>query len=175
MPEDTLNFFQVNGLASAGADLGIPGFDGDVRFNNPGVPDFTITGFDSVVLGGTNWLQFDRTFQLSNIIAYNRGAHNVRAGFDARRVETGRQAANNPRGNFSFNGQMTGHAMADFLVGLPISVRTPVDQLQGHVGHWRNGLFINDTWQATRDLTLSLGLRYELHTPARRMKASRRC
>ena len=166
VPEDTLNFFQVNGLASAGADLGIPGFNGDVRFNNPGVPDFTITGFDSVVLGGTNWLQFDRTFQLSNIIAYNRGAHNVRAGFDARRVETGRQAANNPRGNFSFDGLMTGHAMADFLVGLPRSVRTPVDQLQGHVGHWRNGLFINDTWQATRDLTLSLGLRYELHTPA---------
>lgn len=166
VPEDTLNFFFVNNLASAGAELGIPGFDGDVRFNNPGIPDIGITGFDGLGLGGTNWLQFDRTFQLSNILAWNRGAHNIRTGFDARRVETGRQAANSPRGNFSFNGQMTGYAFADFLLGLPRSVRTPVDQLQGHVGHWRNGLFINDTWQATRDLTLNLGLRYELHTPA---------
>ena len=167
VPEDTLNFFQVNGITSAGADLGIPGFDGDVQFNNPGIPDIGITGFNGLGLGGTNWLQFDRTFQLSNILAFNRGAHNVRAGFDARRVETGRQAANSPRGNFSFNGQMSGYALADFMLGFPRSVRTPVDQLQGHVGHWRNGLFINDTWQATPDLTLNLGLRYELHTPAK--------
>jgi hypothetical protein len=167
VPEDTLNYFFVNGLTSAGADLGIPGFDGDVRYGNLGIPDISITGFNGLGLGGTNWLQFDRTFQLSNIIAFNRGTHNVRGGFDARRVETGRQAANSPRGAFSFNGQMTGYAVSDFLIGLPISVRTPVDQLQGHVGHWRNGLFINDTWQATRSLTLSLGLRYELHTPAK--------
>jgi hypothetical protein len=167
VPEDTLNFFFVNDLTSAGSALGIPGFDGDVRFNNPGIPDISITGFSGLGLGGTNWLQFDRTFQLSNIVAYNRGAHNVRAGFDARRVETGRQAANSPRGNFAFNGQMSGYSVADFLLGTPRSVRTPVDQLQGHVGHWRNGLFINDTWQATPDLTLNLGLRYELHTPAK--------
>ena len=166
VPEDTLNHFFVNDLASAGSDLGIPGFDGDVRYSNPGIPDIGITGFDGLGLGGTNWLQFDRTFQLSNILSFNRGTHNVRAGFDARRVETGRQAANSPRGNFAFNGQMTGHAAADFMLGLPRTVRTPVDQLQGHVGHWRNGLFINDVWQATRDLTLSLGLRYEMHTPA---------
>ena len=166
VPEDTLNFFFVNNVARAGADLGIPGFDGDVRYGNLGIPDIGITGFNGLGLGGTNWLQFDRTFQLSNIMSFNSGTHNVRAGFDARRVETGRQAANSPRGNFSFDGQMTGYAVADFLLGLPRSVRTPVDQLQGHVGHWRNGLFINDTWQATRDLTLSLGLRYEIHTPA---------
>jgi hypothetical protein len=167
VPEDTLNYFFVNNLASAGSDLGIPGFDGDVRWKNPGIPDIGITGFAGLGLGGTNWLQFDRTFQFSNIIAYNRGTHNIRAGLDARRVETGRRAANSPRGNFDFNGQMTGHAVADFLLGLPRSVRTPVDQLQGHVGHWRNGLFINDTWQPTRNLTLNLGLRYELHSPAK--------
>jgi hypothetical protein len=167
VPEDTLNYFFVNNLASAGADLGIPRFDGDVRYDNPGIPDIGITGFEGLGLGGTNWFQFDRTFQFSNIVAYNRSTHTIRAGFDARRVETGRRAANSPRGNFSFNGQMTGHAVADFLLGLPRSVRTPVDQLQGHVGHWRNGLFINDTWQPMRDLTLNLGLRYELHSPAK--------
>jgi hypothetical protein len=42
-----------------------------------------------------------------------------------------------------------------------------VNQLQGHVGGWRTGYFINDTWQASRNLTLNLGLRYEYHTPAR--------
>jgi hypothetical protein len=165
VPEDTLNSFQVNNLTSAGSDLGIPGFDGDVRYNNAGIPHFNISGFTGLNLGGTNWYQFDNTFQFSNVLAYLRGSHNIRAGFDARRIVTGRRAANSPRGSFTFNGQMTGHSMADFMLGLPREVTTPVDQLQGHVGGWRNGFFINDSWQATRSLTLNLGLRYELHTP----------
>ena len=55
--------------------------------------------------------------------------------------------------------------MADFMLGLPRTVIPPTDQIQGHVGGWRNGFFINDVWQASRNLTLSLGLRYELNTP----------
>ena len=70
---------------------------------------------------------------------------------------------------------MTGYAVSDFMLGVPRSVTTPVDQLQGHVGGWRTGNFINDTWQASRNLTLNLGLRYELHTPARTYEGSRRC
>ncbi len=162
---DTLNHFNVNNLPTAGSDLGIPGFDGDVRYSNPGIPGINISAFSGLGQGGTNWYQFDTTFQASNVLAYTRGSHNVRAGFDARRLATGRRAANDPRGAFSFNGDMTGHAVADFILGLPRTVRTPVDQLQGHVGGWRNGFFINDVWQAGRHLTLSLGLRYELNTP----------
>ena len=94
-----------------------------------------------------------------------RGSHNVRAGFDLRRLATGRRAANDPRGRFDFTGDMTGHAVADFMLGLPRTVIPPTDQIQGHVGGWRNGFFVNDVWQASRDLTLSLGLRYELNTP----------
>ena len=48
---------------------------------------------------------------------------------------------------------------------MPSTVITPIDQMQGHVGQWRNGFFVNDVWQATRNLTLSLGLRYERNTP----------
>ena len=51
------------------------------------------------------------------------------------------------------------------MLGLPRTVIPPTDQLQGHVGGWRNGFFVNDVWQASRNLTLSLGLRYELNTP----------
>jgi len=163
--DDSLNYFSLNGLNDAGRSLGIPGFDGDVRYSNPGIPTFTITGFSGMGGSGTNWYQFDKTFQFSNVLAYTSGSHNIRTGFDARRLETGRRAANNPRGSFTFNGDMTGYSVADLALGLPRTVTTPLDQLQGHVGGWRSGYFINDTWQATRDLTLNLGIRYELHTP----------
>ena len=107
---------------------------------------------------------------MSNVLAYNRGSHNVRSGFDLRKMATGRRAANDPRGRFDFTGDLTVWAlrvrrMADFMLGLPRTVIPPTDQIQGHVGGWRNGFFINDVWQASRNLTLSLGLRYELNTP----------
>jgi hypothetical protein len=162
---DTLNHFEVNGIPSAGADLGIPGFDGDVKYDNPGLPSINISNFSGLGSGGTNWYQFDTTFQVSNVLSYNRGSHNVRTGFDLRRMATGRRAANDPRGRFDFTGAFTGYAMADFMIGLPRTVIPPTDQIQGHVGGWRNGFFVNDVWQVNRDFTLSLGLRYELNTP----------
>ena len=162
---DTLNYFAINGISGAGSELGIPGFDGDVRYQNPGLPSVNVTNFNGLGAGGTNWYQFDTTFQMSNVLAYTRGSHNLRAGFDLRRMATGRRAANDPRGRFDFTGAITGYSVADFMLGLPRTVITPTDQIQGHVGGWRNGFFVNDVWQATRNLTLSLGLRYELNTP----------
>ena len=162
---DTLNYFWVNNLTGVGTALGIPGFDGDTRYGNLGIPGVGVSSFSGLGGSGTNWHQFDTTFQMSNVLAYTRGTHNIRAGFDARRMATGRRAQNDARGSFSFNGDMTGYSMADFMLGLPRTIITPADQLQGHVGQWRNGFFINDSWQATRQMTLSLGLRYELNTP----------
>jgi carboxypeptidase family protein/TonB-dependent receptor-like protein len=162
---DTLNTFAVNGLSTVGSGLGIPGFDGDVKYGNPGIPSVNISNFNGLGAGGTNWYQFDTTVQVSNVLAYARGSHNVRTGFDLRRLATGRRAANDPRGLFSFTGDITGYSVADFMLGLPRTVIPATDQIQGHVGGWRNGFFVNDTWQAARKLTLSLGLRYELNTP----------
>jgi len=162
---NTLNQFQVNGQSNAGTSLGIPGFDGDTKYGNPGLPSVNVSTFSSLAAGGTNWYQFDTTFQASDVLAWNKGTHNVRTGFDLRRLATGRQAANDPRGLFNFTGDISGYAMADFMLGLPRTVIPATDQIQGHVGGWRNGFFINDNWQARRNLTLSLGLRYERDTP----------
>src|SRR3954468_8699992 len=162
---DTLNPFEVNNQQGAGTALGIPGFDGDTKYNNPGIPSFTISNFSGLSTSGTNWYQFDTTFEASDVLAWNRGSHNVRAGVDLRRLPTGRRAANDARGRFDFTGQMTGYSMADFMMGIPRTVIPPTDQIQGHVGGWRNGFFINDNWQARRNLTLSLGMRYERSTP----------
>jgi hypothetical protein len=162
---DTLNQFAVDGLDDAGTSLGIPGFDGDTKFGNPGIPSVNVSNFTGIGAGGTNWFQFDTTFQVSNVLAYTRGSHTIRGGFDLRRLSTGRRAANDARGRFDFTGDITGYSVADFMLGLPRTVIPATDQIQGHVGGWRNGIFINDDWQATRNLTLNLGLRYEMTTP----------
>ena len=162
---DTVNPFYVSGPEDAGTALGIPGFTGDTAYSNPGLPSINVSNFNGLGAGGTNWFQFDTTFQMSNVLAYNRGSHNIRGGFDLRRMATGRRAANDPRGLFNFTGDISGYSVADFMLGLPRTVIPPTDQIQGHVGGWRNGFFVNDTWQASRNLTLNLGLRYESTTP----------
>ncbi len=160
----TLNYFYVNGLNSAGAQLGIPGFDGDVRFANPGIPEFNITGFTGFGNGGTNWFQDDKTWQGFEQISWNKGAHNIMAGAEFRKLITGRAAVNSPRGVFNFTGQYTGYAPADFLLGLPANDTTPGPEIKGVVAEWRDGFFVLDKWQATRKLSLNIGLRYELPT-----------
>jgi hypothetical protein len=162
----TVNPFFTANQPTAGTNLGIPGFNGDSVFNNPGIPDFGITGFNGLNNASTNWFQNDSTVQLSEQISWSRGAHNIMAGAEFRRLATGRAAVNNPRGTFTFNGTLTGYAPADFILGLPQSFNTPGPEVRGRVAEWRDGFFVLDKWQVSRKLTLNYGLRYELPTVA---------
>jgi hypothetical protein len=160
----TVNPFAVNNQKTAGTDLGIAGFNGDSSFNNPGIPDFTVTGFNGFAQASSNWYQNDSTNQLSDQISWLHGAHNVMAGLEFRRLATGRAALNNPRGVFTFNGTFSGYAPADFILGTPQNFFTPGPEVRGRVAEWRDGFFVLDKWQVTRKFTLNYGLRYELPT-----------
>jgi hypothetical protein len=162
----TLNPFSVAANANAGTALGIPGFNGDTTYNNPGIPDFNVTGFNGLANGSTNWYQNDSTTQLSEQLSWNHHSHNIQAGMEFRRLATGRAAVNSARGAFTFNGTLTGYAPADFILGIPSSFTTPGPEVRGRTAEWRDGFFITDKWQVTRKLTLDYGIRYELPTVA---------
>ncbi len=160
----TVNPFSTAANANAGTSLGIPGFTGDSAYNNPGLPDFNITGFNSISESGTNWYQNDSTTQLSEQLSWNHGSHNVVAGLEFARLATGRAAVNSARGAFTFNGTITGYAPADFILGTPQTFATPGPEVRGRVAEWRDGFFVQDKWQISRKLTLNYGIRYELPT-----------
>lgn len=162
----TLNPFATSNQTNAGTSLGIPGFTGDSQYNNPGIPDFGITGFNGFNNAGSNWYQNDSTVQLSEQISWNHGSHNIMAGVEIRRLATGRAAANSARGTFTFNGTLTGYAPADFILGLPQNFATAGPEVRGRTAEWRDGFFLLDKWQVTRKFTLDYGLRYELPTVA---------
>ena len=164
---DNLNYFTVNGLKTAGSDLGITGFAGDTKYNNPGIPEFNVTGFNGLGNAGTDWYQADSTYQLSEQLpSWSHGSHQIMAGAEIRRLATAREATNSPRGVFKFNGTLSGYAPADFILGLPQTFSTPGPEVRGHVAEWRDGFFILDKWQVSRKLTLNYGIRYELPTVA---------
>jgi hypothetical protein len=137
----TINPFAAAKNTTAGTDLGIPTFDGDSKYNNPGIPDFNITGFNGFGSAGTNWYQNDSTHQISEQISWSRGTHNIMAGAEFRRLATGRAAVNSARGTFTFNGTQSGYAPADFILGHPVSFATAGPEIRGRVAGWRDGFF----------------------------------
>ena len=161
---DSVNYFYVNGIADAGTKLGIAGFDADTKSKNPGTPEFNVSGFSGWGNSGTNWFQTDHTWQASEQISWIRQNHSIMAGVEFRKLYTSRSAANSPRGVFNFNGQFTGYAPADFMLGFVQNLVTPTIQYQGDVATWRDGFFVLDNWQASRKLTINYGIRYELQT-----------
>lgn len=161
---NNLDYWYVNGLNDAGTQLGIPGFDGDTRYGNPGIPDINITGYAGLGNSGANWFQDDTTWHGYDQISYTHGKHNLMFGAELRKLTTGRAAVNSPRGVFNFTNAITGDASADFLMGVPQSDTTPIAQRKGVVAEWRDGFFALDNWQVSPKLTLNYGLRYELPT-----------
>jgi len=161
---NALNYWYTNNLKTAGSDLGIPGFTGDVTYNNPGIPTITNTGFMGLGNGGTNWFQFDTTWQGTDSLTYTRGAHTLIVGAELRKLITSRSAVNSADGTFNFTNNYTGYVQANFILGLAQSVTTPGPQIRNQVAEWRDGFFLVDNWRATKKLTANLGLRYELPT-----------
>jgi hypothetical protein len=67
-------------------------------------------------------------------------------------------------GCFGFNGSETGFDFADFLIGAPNSFVQASQQLLDSRSKYY-GFYAQDSWRASRNLTLNFGLRWEASTP----------
>ncbi len=171
---NNLNYWTQNNLKNAGTSLGIPGFNFDTVYGNPGIPVITFgagaTGnYNTLGNAGSNWFQDDRTYDLYDELSWTKGRHNIMGGVEFRRLTLGREASNNPLGLFNFaagtaGSNSTGNAASDFVLGLAANDQTPILTIKGSVGEWRDGFFVLDNWQATSKLTINYGLRYDLPT-----------
>ena len=79
-----------------------------------------------------------------------------------------------PRGQFDYGGGPTAlrggaspnqfNCFATFLLGLPTSIGTSAPMESPiTTRNWAQGYYVRDQWQATRNLTLTMGLRYEYY------------
>ncbi len=90
------------------------------------------------------------------------GRHALKFGASYMRMDKNQQLFGETQGNYGFkNGQYSGDAYVNFLLGFASSY----SQLQNQpVDHYINNTFsfyVNDDWHANRRLTLSAGVRYD--------------
>src|SRR5579864_3276980 len=140
------------------------------------LPQMTFVGTNVGPIGNSDLVQsfHDTTWQFEDTATWTHGRHVIHGGFQAYHYIMNDLYPGNAglAGQFIFNGQFTGNngtsagnGVADFLLGLPQDVQ------QGNGGggnkYLRNslfGIFAQDNWRIKDNLTLNLGLRYELTT-----------
>jgi hypothetical protein len=68
-------------------------------------------------------------------------------------------------GQIAFNGAFSLNPFADFLLGLPVQTQRQVGTNRSRLASNYFGFFIQDDWRVHPNLTLNLGLRYDVNQP----------
>jgi len=130
-----------------------------------GFTQMAITGYTALGIGQNNPVDRDsQNRQLAADVTWTRGRHTVKFGASLLRSQNNIFNIRNEIGQYQFNARYTKDGAADFLLGMP-SQFTWSTRIQVNLRSWNLGDFIQDDWKITPNLTLNLGLRYELTLP----------
>ncbi|HXM20752.1 MAG TPA: carboxypeptidase regulatory-like domain-containing protein [Terriglobales bacterium] len=156
--------------SNAGNTVGIPNADHPGTPNSSGLTKINISGYQQ--LGDSLWVPetiVENVYQLADTLSWTHGKHSLKFGIDFRRQQRNFFQQTAPSGLLTFSGNYTniGNGLADTLLGIPQS--TLQDHLFGIVDptrYWDLSEFVQDDIRVTPNLTLNLGLRYEISSPA---------
>jgi hypothetical protein len=173
-----LNRVNSNSIATSvnGTDwdkaIGLTGANGPtfppIGFNNDtqGLSSFGSPNADDDVIN---------SLVVSDNISWTRGRHNFRFGVDWRAFQFSviDQSHQSPSIGFDIaqtaaepgQGLLTGDPFASFLVGAPASVSLAVRSRQPRFVSNYYAAYVADDFKLRRNLTLNLGLRYDIETP----------
>jgi Carboxypeptidase regulatory-like domain/TonB dependent receptor-like, beta-barrel/TonB-dependent Receptor Plug Domain len=155
--EYVLNQFTPTAVNPAGADLSLG------SMQDQSAPRLTVSGISEEFGGinsGSHYLHVWNSYQFYDDVNWTHGAHSLKFGGGVEREQYNPIAFQNPGGRWKFS------SLANFLTGVPKSFEagfpqtvTPREMRQTIFGG-----YIQDDWRFRPNLTLNLGLRYEMAT-----------
>jgi hypothetical protein len=166
-------FRQVNGL---------PELNFDVNGTTQRLPQFLVSGyptmggagsFTGTTAGGIVQIR-DNTYQLYDNIFWQHGRHSVKFGGEILQVQYNRYEAPSSLANFQFtngfttrtaNNDGTGDALASMLLALPATSNRSLGPSRIDGRQWTYSAYIQDDFRIVPNLTVNVGLRYELAPP----------
>ena len=136
------------------------------RFNQsifPGIPLITtndpIPNFGGITTNNDQ-AAYSNTINYFDTLAYSRGPHTLRFGFEARQYQI------NLFNNFASRGFLSYNKFADFLTGNILEEFVGTGQTYRDFRAHDLSAFVQDDWKVSTRLTLNLGLRYDYLSPS---------
>jgi hypothetical protein len=147
------------------AELGLPVASSDPR--SLGFPRFEPSDMSAIGDGkNAPTAVFNNVWQYADTVTWSKSRHLAKFGVDVLRSQFFEPYNLRVRGSVAFKGSWSSVPFADMLLGLPSSSQR---QLGGAATNYlfttTTGAFVQDDWKLRPNLTLNLGLRWELMQP----------
>jgi len=143
----------------------------------PYFPSIQISGDYSFGAGRSygNQLSYSSNWYWAEIVNKIVGRHSLKFGGEFRSILDNINSPTSSLGSFAFNATFTqanplsasaanGNSVASFLLGYPNSGSAPVNAALAYGYHYY-GAFAQDDWRIAKNLTLSMGLRWDYESP----------
>jgi hypothetical protein len=124
-----------------------------------GIRNFGVSG-DFTLGSFTNAKFIRNTYDLREMLSWTKGKHTMNFGVDVEMDQSNIRNTDLENGSFNFTNDVTGLAMASFLLGY----QHTFSQTSGDYSDSREnpiGVFASDKWKVSPRLTLNYGLRWE--------------
>lgn len=125
------------------------------------IPNIALTGYGNIGVGGlTN--NVNNVYEWRDDLNQIRGDHSLKFGFDFLRIQKFSFAQNNTEGTFTFNGNVTGNAVADLLLGDAFNYTEQSLAPTAYLFANSYEMYAQDDWKVRPSLTVNLGLRWTI-------------
>lgn len=128
-------------------------------------PSLNVSVTGAFGIGTNHQGDFDRgSWTIREVVTKITGAHELRFGGEAVRLNNVINNTFQMMGNFTFSGQITGLGLADYMLGQSSAFRQGGGEFKDLLGtKW--GFFVQDNWRVSQSLTLNLGVRWDPYLP----------
>jgi hypothetical protein len=122
--------------------------------------------FNNFTVGVPNLTTFqpNNTWHFSEGFSKVKGAHSLKFGGEFRYLQINERNTCAPNGDFTFDGSETGTDLADFLLGAPQNYNQCSQQFLDSRTRY-GGAYVQDTYKVKPNITLNLGVRWEVSMP----------
>jgi hypothetical protein len=155
--------------------VGIPfGKQSVVGFANQGLG----SNFSNVGTSGGGGGLIDNTYSYIDNLTWQKGKHTLSMGVQAMRYQNNYPTGNNYGylGSFNYSGSFTdnpspdvtngqGYSVADFMLDRVTQAAVTLASINVGQRQWRTAEFFADDWHVLPNLTLNVGVRYEIDEP----------